>query len=392
MGKLVIPKGFYFSGVRSGIKSQGLDLGAFYTLAPASVGAVFTKNQVKAAPVVLSQTVLTKGKLQGIIVNSGNANAVTGEQGWLDALEMQRLFAQRIGVYSELIAVASTGVIGQHLPMGAIRQGISELSLEKKALVDFQEAIMTTDVTTKGATGNFLLGEETVTITGVTKGSGMIHPNMGTMLAFLATDANISSALLQKLLRQATDQSFNQITVDGDTSTNDSCFIMASGACGEEIKEGTPAVKSFYQLLEQVMVSLAKQIAQDGEGATKLVEVQVSGATTNEAANIVAKAVVGSSLVKAAMFGADPNWGRLLSAVGNAPVLVDPLRVDLFLCQVPIFIQGTPSEFNSEALRTKLQAPEILVEVNLHAGNKKGRAWGCDLSYEYVKINAHYHT
>lgn len=395
-GSIVMPKGFSAIGTANGLKKEKRDLGVIICEVPASCAAVYTTNQIQAAPLqVTKDSIAAEGKLQAIIVNSGNANACTGTKGLQDAYEMRALGAEHFGVKENYVAVASTGVIGVPLPMDIIRKGISTLTPAKAVSEahSFSEAILTTDLITKETCYEMIIDGKKVTIAGVAKGSGMIHPNMATMLSFITTDINIEHEVLQTALSQITDHTFNQITVDGDTSTNDMVIVMASGL--SETKPITMEHKdweTFVFTLQKVCEDLAKKIAQDGEGATKLIEVNVLGALTNEEAKKIAKQIVGSSLVKTAIYGEDPNWGRIISSIGQSEVEINPNTIDITLQSIAVLKNSEPQMFSEEEMKKRLQEHEIIIDVYLHLGEENGSAWGCDLSYEYVKINACYRT
>lgn len=393
-GDIASPKGFYADGIHCGLKRKRMDMGWLYSEVPASAAAVFTTNKVKAAPVLINKEQIKKGKLRGIVVNSGNANACTGIQGLQDGQEMIRLAAEKIGAATEEMLVASTGIIGQLLPMNTIREGIQGLRVgETGNSGDFAEAILTTDTCKKEITLQAEIDGKTVTMSGCSKGSGMIHPNMATMLGFVTTDAAIETAQLQSLLADLTETTFNQITVDGDTSTNDMVLVLANGLAGHaNLKEETEAYTIFKRMLAEVMTFLAKAIAKDGEGATKLIEVTTSGAVDDLTARMISKTVVGSPLVKTAMFGADPNWGRILCAVGYSGGDVDPEKLLITIGGQPVYQNGLPVVFNEAGLSEYLKNDKIEISVELASGNGQGKAWGCDLTYDYVKINALYHT
>jgi len=395
-GSIIMPKGFSAIGTANGLKKEKRDLGVIICEVPASCAAVYTTNQIQAAPLqVTKDSIAAEGKLQAIIVNSGNANACTGMQGLQDAYEMRTLGAEHFGVKETYVAVASTGVIGVPLPMDIIRKGISTLTPAKAVSEahSFSEAILTTDLITKETCYEMIIDGKKVTIAGVAKGSGMIHPNMATMLSFITTDINIEHDVLQIALSQVTNHTFNQITVDGDTSTNDMVIVMASGL--SETKTMNMEHKdweTFVFALQKVCEDLAKKIAQDGEGATKLIEVNVQGAKTNEEAKKIAKQIVGSSLVKTAIYGEDPNWGRIISSIGQSEVEINPNTIDITLQSIAVLKNSEPQMFSEEEMKKKLQEHEIIIDVYLHLGEENGSAWGCDLSYEYVKINACYRT
>ncbi|PFJ17009.1 bifunctional ornithine acetyltransferase/N-acetylglutamate synthase [Bacillus cereus] len=395
-GSIVTPKGFSAIGTANGLKKEKKDLGAIVCEVPASCAAVYTTNQMQAAPLqVTKESIAVEGKLQAIIVNSGNANACTGMKGLQDAYEMRTLGAEHFGVKENYVAVASTGVIGVPLPMDIIRKGVASLipTKEVSEAHSFSEAILTTDLITKETCYEVMIDGKEVTIAGVAKGSGMIHPNMATMLSFITTDANIEHEVLQTALSQITDHTFNQITVDGDTSTNDMVIIMASGLSETKlISMEHKEWEIFVFALRKVCEDLAKKIAQDGEGATKLIEVNVLGARTNEEAKKVAKQIVGSSLVKTAIYGEDPNWGRIISSIGQSGVAIHPNTIDMTLQSIAVLKNSEPQTFSEEKMKMRLQEQEIVIDVYLHLGEERGSAWGCDLSYEYVKINACYRT
>ncbi|WP_377864497.1 bifunctional glutamate N-acetyltransferase/amino-acid acetyltransferase ArgJ [Bacillus sp. R86525] len=395
-GSIVTPKGFSAIGTANGLKKEKKDLGAIICEVPASCAAVYTTNQIQAAPLqVTKDSIAAEGKLQAIIVNSGNANACTGMKGLQDAYEMRALGAEYFGVKENYVAVASTGVIGVPLPMDIIRKGITTL-IPTKAVSEahsFSESILTTDLITKETCYEMIIDGKEVTIAGVAKGSGMIHPNMATMLSFITTDINIEHDVLKIALSQVTNHTFNQITVDGDTSTNDMVIVMASGL--SETKTMNMEHKdweTFVFALQKVCEDLAKKIAQDGEGATKLIEVNVQGAKTNEEAKKIAKQIIGSSLVKTAIYGEDPNWGRIISSIGQSEVTINPSTIDITLQSIDVLKNSEPQMFSEEEMTKKLQEHEIKIDVYLHLGDETGSAWGCDLSYDYVKINACYRT
>ena len=372
-GTIASPLGFSADGLHAGFKKKKLDFGWIVSEVPASVAGVYTTNKVIAAPLLVTKASIQKSqKLQAIVVNSGVANSCTGQQGLDAAYEMQRLTAQKLKIEPDLVGLASTGVIGEQLPMDALKNGLSQILVSGKA-EDFAEAILTTDTCTKTCVVTEEFGTDLVTMAGVAKGSGMIHPNMATMLAFITCDANISSATLQAALSQHVETTFNQITVDGDTSTNDMVLVMANGCRqNEEILPDTEEFEKFSKMLRYLMADLAKKIAKDGEGATKLIEVNVRHAKDEQSGRMIAKSVVGSSLVKTAIFGQDPNWGRILAAIGYARADVSVDNIDIWIAGIPVMQASTP--------------------VALHDGDAEAQAWGCDLSYDYVKINALYRT
>ena len=392
-GTIASPLGFSADGLHAGFKKKKLDFGWIVSEVPASVAGVYTTNKVIAAPLLVTKASIQKSqKLQAIVVNSGVANSCTGQQGLDAAYEMQRLTAQKLQIESDLVGLASTGVIGEQLPMDALKNGLSQILVSGKA-EDFAEAILTTDTCTKTCVVTEEFGSDLVTMAGVAKGSGMIHPNMATMLAFITCDANISSATLQKALSQHVESTFNQITVDGDTSTNDMVLVMANGCQqNEEILPDTEEFEKFSKMLRYLMADLAKKIAKDGEGATKLIEVNVQHAKDEQSGRMIAKSVVGSSLVKTAIFGQDPNWGRILAAIGYAGADVSVDNIDIWIEGIPVMQASSPVAFDPEETSDAMAGELLTLTIDLHDGDTEAQAWGCDLSYDYVKINALYRT
>ena len=392
-GTIASPLGFSADGLHAGFKKKKLDFGWIVSEVPASVAGVYTTNKVIAAPLLVTKASIQKSqKLQAIVVNSGVANSCTGQQGLDAAYEMQRLTAQKLKIEPDLVGLASTGVIGEQLPMDALKNGLSQILVSGKA-EDFAEAILTTDTCTKTCVVTEEFGSDLVTMAGVAKGSGMIHPNMATMLAFITCDANISSATLQAALSQHVETTFNQITVDGDTSTNDMVLVMANGCRqNEEILPDTEEFEKFSKMLRYLMADLAKKIAKDGEGATKLIEVNVRHAKDEQSGRMIAKSVVGSSLVKTAIFGQDPNWGRILAAIGYAGADVSVDNIDIWIEGIPVMQASTPVTFNPEETSDAMAGELLTLTIDLHDGDAEAQAWGCDLSYDYVKINALYRT
>ena len=392
-GTIASPLGFSADGLHAGFKKKKLDFGWIVSEVPASVAGVYTTNKVIAAPLLVTKASIQKSqKLQAIVVNSGVANSCTGQQGLDAAYEMQRLTAQKLKIEPDLVGLASTGVIGEQLPMDALKNGLSQILVSGKA-EDFAEAILTTDTCTKTCVVTEEFGTDLVTMAGVAKGSGMIHPNMATMLAFITCDANISSATLQKALSQHVETTFNQITVDGDTSTNDMVLVMANGCRqNEEILPDTEEFEKFSKMLRYLMADLAKKIAKDGEGATKLIEVNVQHAKDEQSGRMIAKSVVGSSLVKTAIFGQDPNWGRILAAIGYAGADVSVDNIDIWIEGIPVMQASSPVAFDPEETSDAMAGELLTLTIDLHDGDTEAQAWGCDLSYDYVKINALYRT
>lgn len=390
------PLGFYTGGMHCGLKYKRSDFGMIYSDVPASVAGMFTTNALQAAPLQVTKQVVYKTKyMQGIIVNSANANACTGKQGIENAKEMQRLMAERFDIDPSLVGVASTGVIGEQLRMEPIYKGVEELRLGRtqQHAIEFSQAILTTDTITKTASYQIPIDGKTVTISGAAKGSGMIEPNMATMLAFITTDAQIDPTTLQKALRIVTDQTFNCITVDGDTSTNDTVLVLANGLAGNDsLTEEHPDWSLFLSALRAISEDLAKMIAKDGEGATKLIEVNVKEASSVKEARQVAKTVVGSPLVKTAMFGKDGNWGRIIAAVGYSGVSLNMQRVKITIGDIVVLEDGEPKDYDEDALQMILEEPNIFIDIELGNGRSSGTAWGCDLTYEYININASYRS
>ncbi|EKN71703.1 arginine biosynthesis bifunctional protein ArgJ [Neobacillus bataviensis LMG 21833] len=394
-GSITLPQGYKAGGMHCGIKRKRLDLGYIVSEVPATVAGVYTTNIFQAAPLVVTQESIAKeNKTQAILVNSGNANACTGEQGIADALAMQKGFANELGIPEHLVAVTSTGVIGELLPMDKIETGIKQiLQKEYENEENFKQAILTTDTCTKEIAVQFTIDGKKVSIGGTAKGSGMIHPNMATMLGFVTTDAHINHDDLLFALREVTNTTFNMITVDGDTSTNDMVLVMANGlAENNQLTKEHPEWDVFKQGLKMVSESLAKKIARDGEGATKLVEVQVDGAFSLEAARAVGKSIISSNLVKTAIYGTDPNWGRIVTAIGYSGVPVKPNAIKVSIGPFTVFENGLPSQFIEEEVKEYLELENVKLIVELDQGDFSATAWGCDLTYDYVKINASYRT
>lgn len=395
-GGITQPQGFYASGLHCGIKKKKMDLAWCYSEVPAVAAAVYTTNKFPAAPLTVTRSSIeVENKIQAILVNSGVANACTGSQGLADARETQSLVAKKFDIPEHYVAVSSTGVIGNLLPMDKIADGISQIQNwnQIKASLDFEEAIMTTDIVRKRACVQLTIDGELITIGGVAKGSGMINPNMATMLSYITTDAKIDFSSLQELLCQATDHTFNMIAVDGDTSTNDTVLALANGLAGNDsLNLHHPQWETFVIAFTYVARELAKQIARDGEGATKLIEVKVSGAMNLAQAKTIGKTVIMSSLVKTAIFGADPNWGRIVCALGYSDTDFEPDLVSIMLGDIKVFANGMPVKFDFEAAKEYLKNSTVIIEIDLGLGKAEALAWGCDLTYDYVKINAAYHT
>jgi glutamate N-acetyltransferase / amino-acid N-acetyltransferase len=394
-GGVTAARGFNAGAASAGIKEGPPrdDLAVVVADAPCVVHAVFTQCQVVAAPVVVSRERIRGGHAQGIVINSGNANACTGKQGLRDAREMAELAAAQTGIHSALMLVASTGLIGTPLPMDRIRGGIRQLRPTREGGPEAARAIMTTDLVPKEAVVDLELAGKTVTIGGMAKGAGMVHPHMATMLCVITTDAELDPRLARGALQTAADRSFNQISIDGDTSTNDTLALFASGAAGTgRITAGSADGARFAVALESLCVELARMVARDGEGATRLIEVRVEGARSDEQARRIAREVVRSNLVKAAIYGRDPNWGRIVAAVGNSGASMDPNAVDVFIGEQQVARGGAAALFDATAVSGAMGADEVVVRVVLDRGVGGGTAWGCDLTEGYVKINAEYST
>ncbi|MEW5799256.1 MAG: bifunctional glutamate N-acetyltransferase/amino-acid acetyltransferase ArgJ [Bacteroidota bacterium] len=395
-GGVCAPQGFIASGVRAGIKKSKKDVTLIYSEVPALATGVFTKSATVAACVTLNQKQLKRSKtVRVILVNSGNANACTGERGMMNAKQSVSTVASALSIKESQVLIASTGVIGQFLPMDKLTLGIYEAAktLSKDGNDDAAEGICTTDTFPKEFAVEIEIGGVPVRIGGIAKGSGMIAPNMATMLAFITTDANVSYSLLRKMFKQANDRSFNRITVDGDTSTNDMALILANGkAENREIKEGTSDYKLFYSALEHVLIVLSKMIVKDGEGATKFVEVTVTGAKNTSDAEIACRTICNSPLVKTAIHGEDANWGRILAAVGRSGIKFNPDQTEIFFDNLRILGKKYEINFSEEKAKEILQKKEITITVDLHGGKHSATFWTCDLSAEYVRINASYRS
>src|SRR5690625_100411 len=395
-GSIITPQGFRVAGVHTGVKRKRNDLGIVYSEVPARAAAVYTLNQIQAAPIAVTKESIAKERtIQAVVVNSGNANACTGEQGLRDAYDMRKKTAEKFLIPEHYVSVASTGIIGLEMPMEHITRGIDEIEVgkTKEHAKAFEESILTTDTFNKSACYEAEIDGKKVTIGGAAKGSGMIEPNMATMLGFITTDAAIEADALQKALKIAVDETFNCITVDGDTSTNDMVLVLANGqAKNDVVTEDHAEWPTFVALLTKTCEQLAKQIARDGEGATKLIEVEVDGAKTEEDAKKIAKTIVGSSLVKTAVYGADANWGRIIAAVGYSGVEINPETIDISLGSLQLLKQSEPVAFSEEEATNYLENDEVKITVHLHDGEASGKAWGCDLTYDYVRINASYRS
>jgi glutamate N-acetyltransferase/amino-acid N-acetyltransferase len=394
-GGITAPRGYQASGVFAGIRKVKKDLALIVSEVPATVAAVFTKNKVVAAPLVVDKLLLERGNntCRAILVNSGNANACTGERGMIDAWAMVQKTAAALGINEHEVLVSSTGVIGQFLPIekieAAIPQCVGELS--ENGSDNAALAIMTTDTAKKEIAVEFVLGGKTVRIGAIAKGSGMIAPNMATMLAFVTTDAAMAQPLLHKTFAKLVDKSFNRITVDGDTSTNDMAVMLANGQSGVTITDG-PEFEVFTSALDHVLVTMAKMIARDGEGATKLIEVNVGGAVTEDDAVKAAQSIANSNLVKTAMHGEDANWGRIISAVGYSGIEFNPEAVSISFGNVPVLKANYEIVLDEALAKEELAKENITINVDLGQGNANACFWTCDLTKDYVHINASYRS
>ena len=395
-GTVTTPQGFQAGATFAGLKTYAedkLDLGIIFSEAPCTAAGVFTTNSIRSPSVTVCQENLAKGPVRGLIVNAGIANACVGDQGYKDAQQASLLASGHLGVRPEEMLVCSTGVIGVELPMSLIAAGIEKIQLSGDGGHDLARAMMTTDTRPKEIAVSFEIDGKQAHIGGVTKGSGMIHPNMATMLAFVTTDAAVEQGFLKSTLSDVADISFNMTTIDGDSSTNDSFIVMANGMVGNQpITEGSSAAETFKQALKEVCIHLAREMARDGEGATRLIVVEVEGARDTADARKAARTVASSNLVKAAVYGADPNWGRLMMALGRSGAEVDEAKVDLFINGVCIMQEGRPIPFHRDAVVALMRSPEVTFGLHLNLGEGRATAWGCDLTEQYVIINSAYTT
>jgi glutamate N-acetyltransferase/amino-acid acetyltransferase len=390
------PKGFQASGVKAGIKKSGnLDVAVIYTEKKAAVAGTFTKNAVAAAPVHVSKAVVATHTAHAIVANAGCANACTGAQGETDAAAMQKIAADALGCTSADVIVGSTGIIGQLLPMDKVEQGIhaavKALSVDGSA--DAGNAIITTDTYSKAGATSVMIGGKEVRFGIIAKGSGMIRPDMATVLCFITTDADIDGVLLQEALSEVIEHSLNMISIDGDMSTNDMAIVLANGAAGNpKIMEKNADYETFKEKLLALCQGISEKIAADGEGATKFITVHVKGAKSFADAKTVGMSVANSPLVKTAFFGEDPNWGRVICAVGYAGVPMNPNHTMVKFGGIPVYADGMGVSYDADALRMVMTAHDIVVEIDLKDGTEEAKVWTCDFSYEYVKINGEYHT
>jgi len=390
-------KGYQFSGISAGIKKNGhKDLGLIISEKPAAAAAVFTQNIVKAAPVLIGMDRITEGMCQAVVVNSGNANCCTGDRGMKDAIDMTDHVSEKLGLDKSLVIPSSTGVIGEYLPMDVISKAVPELvaslTVEDNGLNDFSESILTTDTQSKVVTEKGTENGKEYRITGVAKGSGMIRPDMATMLCYILTDADVSADTLREMLRKSVERSFNRITVDGDTSTNDTVILMSNGCSGAHIRT-EKQVSSFQEKLDRVTLELSRKIVADGEGVTKFVEISVKGASSVGDAKKAAMTIAESSLVKTALFGEDPNWGRIIAAAGRSGITFDPDKTNIWFNDVMMVKAGCGCGKKTEeeaAMVMKQKAFSIIMELN--NGESDYSVFTCDFSYDYIKINADYRS
>ena len=397
-GTVTSSSGFSAGGVYAGIKTPGadkLDIGLLFSERPCAAAGTYSQNSVVSPSVTLTRQLVNAGQMvHGVVANSGCANCAVGEQGLIDARETVGLAAEKLGVGSDQVLIASTGVIGVELPMALIRDHLPRIELSDAAGDEFARAIMTTDTHAKQVAVQTEVDGKTVTVGGCAKGAGMIHPNMATMLAFMSTDAAVEGEFLQSTLSDAVELTFNQIDIDGDQSTNDTVAILANGAAGNAVltERGDQGSENFAQAVMYVAKYLAIELARDGEGARRLIEVTVEGAHSDADARKAARSVASSLLVRTAVYGQDPNWGRILMAVGKTQIPLDESRISVFVNDIQIVDGGKAIPFNIQSVVASLGAPEVRLRVGLDVGDGTGEAWGCDLTEEYVVFNSAYTT
>jgi glutamate N-acetyltransferase / amino-acid N-acetyltransferase len=396
-GGVATPRGYFSGAAYAGLKKPGpdvLDLAVLYSEKPAAAAAVFTRSRIKAAPVILDMAVLRAGgKIRALAVNSGCANACTGPAGMASARATASALAKNLGIDPKEALVASTGVIGVQLPMDKIAAGLAKVALSRDSSHEFTRAIMTTDTRPKEIALEVKLGESRFILGGTAKGAGMIHPDMATMLCFITCDAAVEARFLQACLKRAVADSFNMITVDGDTSTNDTVLVLANGAArSPAIDAGSDLGGAFQDALNRVCLFLAKSVARDGEGATRMIEVQVKGARNLRDARVAARTIAGSPLVKTAVHGCDPNWGRIVAAAGRSGAEMEESKTDCFFGDMCLLRAGIPQEVDKNGASALLNLDTVRLGLDLHLGRGKATAWGCDLSEEYVVINSEYTT
>lgn len=394
-GSITSVKGIEASGIHCGLKKRNKDLALIYSTVPSVCAGTFTLNKAAASPVTISKKIIeSENKVKAIIVNSGNANACTGLEGHLDAIEVQTKCAEKLELSHTEILVSSTGVIGERLNVAVITESLDELksSLSDNGGINAAEAIMTTDTIPKHFAVTVQLSKGEITIGGIAKGSGMIMPNMATMLGFVTTDAKIEKSLLQSALSEAVNDSYNKISVDGETSTNDMVLMLANGLSNIEIQQNSVDYMIFLSALKDLSVKMAKSIVFDGEGATKFITINIKNAASETDANLIAKSLANSPLVKTAINGGDPNWGRVISAASSCGAKINPENTSLYFNDLALLKPGYKTDFIEEDAAKILEEKQIVITLDLHCGNANTTWWTCDYSEEYIKINAHYRT
>ncbi|MFL2649553.1 MAG: bifunctional glutamate N-acetyltransferase/amino-acid acetyltransferase ArgJ [SAR202 cluster bacterium] len=394
-GDICSPKGFLSGSIFSGIKSPGQDkrdIGIIYSESDCISAGTFTQNSVVSPSVTWTKDITSNGNVKAIVANSGCANCAVGEQGLIDAKEMASIAANSLGIDQKEVAVASTGIIGVELPMALMRKFIPEIKMSKKDGNGFARSILTTDTKTKEISVSFEIDGTEINVAGVAKGSGMIHPNMATMLAFITSDIDIEKPALQKILKNSVNKSFNQISVDGDQSTNDTVLLLANGMAKNKKINTENDSKKFIEALDIVCTFLAQEIAKDGEGNTRLIEATVTGAKTEEDAMLASRFIVTSNLVKTAVYGRDPNWGRIIMALGASQIPLDESKIEIFVNDIQIVSEGIAISYNHQSIVIAMGEELIRFKINLNIGSESGVAWGSELTEEYVVFNSAYTT
>ena len=394
-GDICSPKGFLSGSIFSGIKSPGQDkrdIGIIYSESDCISAGTFTQNSVVSPSVTWTKDITSNGNVRAIVANSGCANCAVGEQGLIDAKEMASIAANSLGIDQKEVAVASTGIIGVELPMALMRKFIPEIKMSKKDGNGFARSILTTDTKTKEISVSFEIDGTEINVAGVAKGSGMIHPNMATMLAFITSDIDIEKPALQKILKNSVNKSFNQISVDGDQSTNDTVLLLANGMAKNKKINTENDSKKFIEALDIVCTFLAQEIAKDGEGNTRLIEATVTGAKTEEDAMLASRFIVTSNLVKTAVYGRDPNWGRIIMALGASQIPLDESKIEIFVNDIQIVSEGIAISYNHQSIVIAMGEELIRFKINLNIGSESGVAWGSELTEEYVVFNSAYTT
>ncbi len=394
-GSITSVKGIKATGIHAGLKRKRKDLALIVSEQPCTVAGTFTLNKVQAAPLQVSKEVIAKGgKVKAILVNSGNANACTGERGYNDALKSQKYCAKKLGIEQDEVIISSTGVIGEYMPMHILKTGIETIvnQVTDDGGIKAAKAIMTTDLVEKAFAVKVKLSGGEVTIGGIAKGSGMIMPNMATMLSFIATDAEIEKDVLKKILKKTVNNSFNKISVDGDTSTNDMVVLIANGIAKAKVEDNSEDEKLFTEALQAISIDMAKAIAKDGEGASKLITIKVLGGKSEENVNTIARTIANSPLVKTAIYGSDANWGRIISAAGRSGVDFDPAKVEIKFDDMTILAPNYCHEYDEEEATNVLSKEEVTISVNLNDGDASTTWWTCDFTEKYVEINASYRS